>query len=492
MKKKLCFSTLVLSLFVISGFSQAPDVSWIKLYRPVSPYGTGTIGYGFDGHQLSDQGYIATGLCVNPYLRAYLVRANSGGDSLWTKQHFTDLPAYGNFTATDVEKTNDGGYFITGHGQKYTEMKNVVWILKVTSNGDTLWSRFFSTAQYDSVLVTNDMKIAPDNGVVIAGTMGVGIGVYEYAFILKYSADGNFQWFKTYGNGTIFEEGLSIENAISGGYALVTRYDSAGVDKVRYRKLSSTGETEICRIYQDQPESIGDYLYIRKTNDNNYVICGSDWGDYFLMKINEAGEIGWFHTYLGTSEDEKAHCVYQTSDNGYVLCGSKVPLGGSADISFILKTSSLGEEEWTKFVTINDFGQGTRRIEQTTDGGYIIFGSARQEAGGADYLMMMKLGGSSGLESDKENLLLSRLDQNFPNPFSQGTEINWFQNQKEVVHLGVFDLSGRELAILVNEVRQAGEHTFQFNPEGKMKPGVYYYRLETKTEILTRKMVFIK
>jgi hypothetical protein len=152
----------------------------------------------------------------------------------------------------------------------------------------------------------------------------------------------------------------------------------------------------------------------------------------------------------------------------------------------------MGDEEWSKFVTINDFGQGTRRIEQTADGGYIIFGSARQEAGGGDYLMMMKLGGSSGIEYDKSNILLSRLDQNFPNPFSQVTEINWFQNQKEMIHLGIFDLSGIETATLVREVREAGEHTYQFIPDGTMKPGIYYYRLETKDKILTRKMVLIK
>ena len=448
MEKKRIFLLLVFSLIMISGFSQAPDVSWIKMYRPTGPFGP-TIGSGFDGHQLTDQGYIAAGVCINPWLKAYLVRTNVNGDSIWTRQHFTDLTSYGNFTCTDIEKSNDGNYILAGYGSKNN--RNVIWIVKVTTSGEIVWSTYFASGGFDTTYVTHDMKIASDNGIVISGTMGVGIGTYSYAFILKYSVDGDFQWFQNYGNGTTFEEGISIENAFSGGYVLVTRYDTAGVDKLRYRKLNATGNTELSIVYQTLPESIGDYLYIRKTNDNNYVICGSDSGDFFLMKIDESGVSAWFKTYLGTSESEKAHCVYQTSDNGYVIFGSKVPEGGSEDISLVLKTNSVGDEEWTKFVTINEFGQGTRRIEQTSDGGYIIFGSARQDAGGADYLMMMKLGGSSGTEDDG-NILATRLDQNFPNPFNQKTEINWFQNQKEKVRITVCDLSGREIAKLVNEV----------------------------------------
>jgi hypothetical protein len=61
-----------------------------------------------------------------------------------------------------------------------------------------------------------------------------------------------------------------------------------------------------------------------------------------------------------------------------------------------------------------------------------------------------------------------------------------------MVRLTVCDLAGRDIVKLVNEVREAGDQTIQFIPEDKLKPGIYYYRLETKNEVLTRKMVFIR
>jgi hypothetical protein len=94
------------------------------------------------------------------------------------------------------------------------------------------------------------------------------------------------------------------------------------------------------------------------------------------------------------------------------------------------------------------------------------------------------------------------LEQNFPNPFNpsttiafripalkqgsggRGAESGW-------VKLTVFDILGREVAVLVNERMEPGEHRVSFDGRG-LGSGVYYYRLDAGGIVSTKPMVFAK
>lgn len=84
-----------------------------------------------------------------------------------------------------------------------------------------------------------------------------------------------------------------------------------------------------------------------------------------------------------------------------------------------------------------------------------------------------------------------RLDQNYPNPFNPATNISFQLPERSDVSLRIYDVVGREVAILVNEQLSAGEHTATFDA-GSLPSGVYFYRLETATGSLSRKMTLIK
>lgn len=83
------------------------------------------------------------------------------------------------------------------------------------------------------------------------------------------------------------------------------------------------------------------------------------------------------------------------------------------------------------------------------------------------------------------------LNQNYPNPFNPATTIQFALPERTRVSLTVYDLMGREVATLVDEAKAAGRHSVQFDA-ANMASGVYLYRLETGTEVFTRKMVLIK
>jgi hypothetical protein len=83
------------------------------------------------------------------------------------------------------------------------------------------------------------------------------------------------------------------------------------------------------------------------------------------------------------------------------------------------------------------------------------------------------------------------LHQNFPNPFNPSTEIRWKIPDVRLVRLSVFDILGREVAVLVNEVKDGGTHSVSFDASD-LPSGVYYCRLVAGASRQTRKMVFIK
>jgi len=85
----------------------------------------------------------------------------------------------------------------------------------------------------------------------------------------------------------------------------------------------------------------------------------------------------------------------------------------------------------------------------------------------------------------------AKLSQNYPNPFNPTTRIEYALPQRDLVKLQVFDLLGKEVALLVDEVQPAGTHSVNWNGAG-FASGVYVYQLRTPTSILTRKMVLLR
>lgn len=84
------------------------------------------------------------------------------------------------------------------------------------------------------------------------------------------------------------------------------------------------------------------------------------------------------------------------------------------------------------------------------------------------------------------------LSQNFPNPFSQSTAISYRLFDKTHVQLEVFDLFGRKVATLVDAEKEAGEYTAIMEVgrwDLDFHPGVYFYRLQTRTFSHTKVMM---
>ncbi|MCI0449885.1 MAG: T9SS type A sorting domain-containing protein [Chlorobi bacterium] len=84
-----------------------------------------------------------------------------------------------------------------------------------------------------------------------------------------------------------------------------------------------------------------------------------------------------------------------------------------------------------------------------------------------------------------------RLEQNYPNPFNPATIISFSLPKSGFVELRVYDILGREVAVLVNEVRQAGSHSIDFNASS-LASGIYLYTIKSGDFTDTKKMALIK
>ena len=83
------------------------------------------------------------------------------------------------------------------------------------------------------------------------------------------------------------------------------------------------------------------------------------------------------------------------------------------------------------------------------------------------------------------------LSQNYPNPFNPSTAIQYSIPQQSFVTLKVYDLLGREVATLVNEVEPTGYYEKEFNASS-LPSGVYFYRLQAAGYVETKKMILMR
>lgn len=98
-----------------------------------------------------------------------------------------------------------------------------------------------------------------------------------------------------------------------------------------------------------------------------------------------------------------------------------------------------------------------------------------------------------------ENLILNSgetpsefaLKQNFPNPFNPSTNIQFDLPNDVNVSIKVYDITGKEIAVLVNDFKKAGSYIVSFNGS-KLSSGVYFYKIEAGSFTDIKRMVLIK
>lgn len=91
-----------------------------------------------------------------------------------------------------------------------------------------------------------------------------------------------------------------------------------------------------------------------------------------------------------------------------------------------------------------------------------------------------------GVEFTDQTVKEYSLDQNYPDPFIPSTKIAYTIKTSGLVRLSVFDVLGREVAVLVHDVQTAGDHQVTFSG-WDVTSGIYFYKLQAGNEVRIRR-----
>ena len=94
-----------------------------------------------------------------------------------------------------------------------------------------------------------------------------------------------------------------------------------------------------------------------------------------------------------------------------------------------------------------------------------------------------------GVDSKKPKKF--ELLQNYPNPFNPTTIIQYNITKTEYVNLKVYDVLGKEIETLVNDIKKPGNYEVTWNASN-LSNGIYFYRLITPSFLVVKKMLLIK
>ncbi len=108
------------------------------------------------------------------------------------------------------------------------------------------------------------------------------------------------------------------------------------------------------------------------------------------------------------------------------------------------------------------------------------------------FLAILKSTGTTAVPGSKVDIPAAfSLSQNFPNPFNPATTIRYELPLASEVRLGVYDLLGREVTVLVNERKAAGVHEISFDASG-LSSGVYFCRLRAGDYVAAKRILLIR
>jgi len=222
-----------------------------------------------------------------------------------------------------------------------------------------------------------------DGGFVIAGTKNLTTTLRN-AWIIKTDSDGDTLWTTKYG-GDRNADAYHISCTSDSGYIVTGRqYVPGHFSDVFLLKLDINGDADWSYTYGG-----GDYeegYSVQQTADSGYMVAGSKdmgYGNYnfYLIKTFANGITDWSRLYGGDSYD---HCTsaQQTSDGGYILFGESDSYISNTCLA--VKTDSLGDTLWTRVYhrSNGDYGWS---VDLTTDGGFIFGGYSNNPGYRDDY-----------------------------------------------------------------------------------------------------------
>jgi hypothetical protein len=227
------------------------------------------------------------------------------------------------------------------------------------------------------------------------------------------------------------------------------------------------------------PQFLGDHALGTTSGNSNIVAYSSTFN---------SGELGALVVNKGTEDQVvKINIRNKTVGDKYYV----YTLTGGEDNGQFSQYVYVNDEEPSE----NHFGP-IEELENIPAWAYPIGDEIKIESPGRSVVMVMIESGENVLsikKNDNSSSVISyKLHQNYPNPFNPESVITYSLTNQSNVTLKVFDVTGREIAVLIdNEKKEEGTHTIVFEASG-LSSGTYFCKLEADDYSDTKKMLLIK
>jgi len=420
----------------------------------------------------------------------FLLKYDSTGNQKWVAQFLFNT----GFSDLAVSKNNF--IYVTG----YTPRSNIygdILLVKYNQNGDTVWMRTYNVLNNKGA-GANSIYIDDSNYVYITGvvTMQTSIDTTDAFCTVKYDSLGTFKWMKYYKSsipyragqaekicgdkrGNIYVTGYMYDSIIYYKNFCTIKYSNDGTQKwVKfYNGVIYGGGTPKDMVV----DSIGNVYVTGESPDS-----GSIFYSYATIKYDTAGNQRWVRRNFtqGIELNIPSSIFLDKSSNCYVT-GNYLTL----------KYDSSGNQKWILQnpdpQSLYPYGGGKIIVDKNNN--FYLSATGDRDSSGFDFLTLRYSQLTNVINNGIKSFGVDyRLFQNYPNPFNQTAIISMQLSIEGQVEIKIYDILGKEIAILINERKKPGIYKLKFDGSN-LSNGIYFYSLFVNEKIIdTKKLVLIK
>ncbi|MCU7549946.1 SBBP repeat-containing protein [Chitinophagaceae bacterium LB-8] len=428
------------------------------------------------------------------------IKYDAAGNEVWVKRYngpVSDLDA-----ATFLAVDGSGNVYVTGYGYgdgtfldyatiKYDAAGNEVWVKRYHGTGSIMDQAF-------------EVAVDAKGDVYVTGISDGHGSDFDYATI-KYGTDGTELWVKRYnGTGNSYDAPNALDvDGMGNAYVTGQSINSNGTSDFTTVKYDALGNEVWVRRYNNLGSRINVASALDVSANGNVYVFGYSNGsggdlDFATVKYDAGGNEVWVKRYNGPGNAfEQAHSlVVDASENVYVFGSSNGVGTGPTDYATIKYTQSS--------VTDISCGQNGDKVMVCHKGKTLCIAQSAVEAHLKHGDQLGGCNAAPGLNSITEGggalQMPEEVGERFrivvaPNPFNSSARLQYELPAGGTISIKVYDVVGREVAMVVQGERKAGVYSSDLNAAGVAR-GVYYYRalLTTgqKTFMQTGKMMIIK
>lgn len=309
-----------------------------------------------------------------------LIKVSAEGDSLWSRQYGTandDVPQ-------KIIRLADGSYVVVGYSVNPTSQNSDLLLIHVLSNGNLI---NLKTIPESGPTRAMDVVEHTASGELFISGRQQGLAATR-GYISRITKSGSIVWSRTFGSG-----GLNSFTGIStttGGNLLAIGYKETSEENRDFwiLEVNANGDSLEEYVYGTSGDDFANGA--RSMNDGTIFLLGNTnvFGDIdgYALRIDQNGDSLWSRSFGALQEDD-LQSVISTSDGGFVLCGFTRSLGVGGDL-WLNKISQNGALIWSQHHGGSGFESGSD-LAEASDGSLLIIGETSSMGfGGSDIYLI--------------------------------------------------------------------------------------------------------